>query len=258
MEIINKLISARDIYTELGIRKEFSHWIHQNIIRAGLEEVKDFLIFRAESTGGRPAIEYHLTRDASLAITLISGGKNAKKVRDDIIDLFNQRKNFELITVKEAAFAIKVINCLKYVENQKQAYTLHLDKYVAKNIDYLNPKFIYAEFAKHRSNIIGWDKISIDQAIDKYISEHSGYNRSHIDKQSMSTKLSIIDIGEAIRVATLDILYSKETDANLANRFSKLCKEMANEMQVHPEKENKTTLFREKESIENIKQLKIQ
>ena len=250
-------ISAIELQIELNSIEKFASWIKRLVQRAYLKENIDFVCSIKQSTGGRPSTDYLLTKESAKRISIVANTKKSQEIIDYLIKLDTQRENLELITVKEAAFAIKVINCLKYVENQKQAYTLHLDKYVAKNIDFLNPKFIYAEFAKHRSNIIGWDKGSINQAIDKYINEHSGYNRNHIDKQSMSTKLSIMDIGEAIRVATLDILYSKETDANLANRFSKLCKEMANEMQVQPEKENKTTLFREKESIESIKSISL-
>jgi hypothetical protein len=71
----------------------------------------------------------------------------------------------------------------------------------------------------------------------------------------MPTKLSILDINEAIRIAVLDILYSKETDVNLANRFSILCKNMAKEMKVEAEKENKTNVFKEKDEVDSIKMI---
>jgi hypothetical protein len=69
---------------------------------------------------------------------------------------------------------------------------------------------------------------------------------------NMSTKLSVMDIGEAIRVAVLDILYSQHEDSTLAANFSILCKNLAREMQVEPSRENQTNLFRTKEQIDSV------
>ena len=246
-------ISAKELQSELNSTEKFATWIKRLIHRAYLTERLDFVCSIKQSTGGRPATDYLLTIEASKRISIIAGTKKSKEIIDYLIDLDKKREGLELITVKEAAFAVKVINCMKYIENQKEAYTLHKNHFVVKNIDIMNPKFIYSEFAKYRTSITGWTKDQINEAINKYISDHPGYDRKKIDKANMSTKLSIMDVGEAIRVAVLDILYSKETDSGLANRFSKLCKEMAKEMQVEAEKENKSNLFKDKENIENVK-----
>ena len=66
-----------------------------------------------------------------------------------------------------------------------------------------------------------------------------------------------MDIGEAIRVACLDILYSKDADEELSDRFSLLCKNLANEMEIVPEKLNETNLFRSKEALDSVTDLKI-
>ena len=248
-------ISAKELQIELNSTEKFATWIKRLIQRAYLSEHTDFVCSIKQSTGGRPATEYLLTIEASKRISIIAGTKKSKEIIDYLIDLDKKREGLELITVKEAAFAVKVINCMKYIENQKEAYSLHQKHFVAKNIDIMNPKFIYSEFAKYRSSITGWTKDQINEAINKYLSEHSGYDRKRIDKANTQTKLSIMDVGEAIRVAVLDILYSKETDSGLADRFSKLCKEMAREMQVHAEKENKSNLFKTKEEIDNVKMI---
>ena len=75
------LISARDIFIDLGIKRDFSNWIKYSLDKAMLEEGKDFTTILAKSTGGRPSIEYYLKRDAAISIAIVSGGKNAKKVR---------------------------------------------------------------------------------------------------------------------------------------------------------------------------------
>ena len=238
--------------------KNYSMWVKEKIFYADLQADKDFCTHSLKSTGGRPKIQYEFTLDAAKEICLLERNEKAKQIRRWLIDLSNKAENLELITVKQAAFAVKVINCLKYVENQKEAYKVHQTKFLAEKIDICNPKYIYSEFAKYRANIVGWDKTKVDEAIGKYLNEHSGYNRSKIDKSDMQTKLSVMDIGEAVRVACLDILYSKDTDEHLANRFSILCKNLAKEMQIVPERRNESNLFREKEALTSVKEMRIE
>src|SRR3972149_8568819 len=240
-EEIHKAIESKN--------KNYRDWLNDKIKYADLKEEKDFFGILLKSSGGRPKTQYEFTLDAAKEICLLERNEKAKQIRRWLIDLSNKTENLELITVKQAAFAVKVINCLKYVENQKEAYNLHQTKYIAENIDICSPKYIYSEFAKYRANIVGWDKLKVNEAIGKYLNEHSGYNRSRIDKSNIQTKLSIMDIGEAVRVACLDILYSKDTNEHLADRFSILCKNLANEMQIIPEKRNESNLFREKEAL---------
>jgi phage anti-repressor protein len=252
-------VYGEDIHLAIESKnKNYRDWLNDKIQYADLKEEKDFFAILLKSSGGRPKTQYEFTLDAAKEICLLERNEKAKQIRRWLIDLSNKAENLELITVKQAAFAVKVINCLKYVENQKEAYKVHQTKFLAENIDICNPKYIYSEFAKYRANIVGWDKNKVDEAIGKYLNEHSGYNRSKIDKTDMQTKLSVMDIGEAVRVACLDILYSKDTDEQLASRFSMLCKNLAKEMQIVSEKRNESNLFREKEALDSIKELRIE
>jgi len=249
-EEIHKAIESKN--------KNYPLWMGRMIDYADLQHNKDFFTILLKSSGGRPKTQYEFTLDAAKEICLLERNEKAKQIRRWLIDLSNKTENLELITVKQAAFAVKVINCLKYVENQKEAYKVHQTKFLAENMDICNPKYIYSEFAKYRANIVGWDKNKVDEAIGKYLNEHSGYNRSKIEKTDMQTKLSVMDIGEAVRIACLDILYSKDTDEHLANRFSILCKNLAKEMQIVPEKRNESNLFREKEALDSVKELRME
>ena len=252
-------VYGEDIHLAIESKnRNYRDWLNDKIQYADLKEEKDFFAILLKSSGGRPKTQYEFTLDAAKEICLLERNEKAKQIRRWLIDLSNKAENLELITVKQAAFAVKVINCLKYVENQKEAYKVHQTKFLAEKIDICNPKYIYSEFAKYRANIVGWDKTKVDEAIGKYLNEHSGYNRSKIDKSDMQTKLSVMDIGEAVRVACLDILYSKDTDEHLANRFSILCKNLAKEMQIVPEKRNESNLFREKEALTSVKEMRIE
>lgn len=237
--------------------KRFDLWLKEAMFSADLKEDKDFCRILHKSTGGRPKTQYEFTLDAAKEICLLERNEKGKEIRRWLIDLANKRENLETISIPEAALAFNVINCLKYVDNQKEALAMHRTKFVSDNTNLLDPKYIYADFAKYRTRITGWDKASVDKAIGEFIQTKSGYNQSNVMKSDMSTKLSIMDSGEAIRVAVLDILYSNDTEAVLASRFSDMCKKLAKQMKVTVERENTTNLLQKKENVENVRQLKL-
>ena len=62
-----KTCNARSVHTELGVKKDFSDWIKVQIKRAMLVENVDFVVLPQKGenlSGGRPALEYHLTIEA--------------------------------------------------------------------------------------------------------------------------------------------------------------------------------------------------
>lgn len=250
-------VSAKQLRDDLGINKNYATWIKKNIERAMLVENIDFIPQREQIKVGRPSTDYLLRETAALNIIVISGGKKAKEVRDEIIEIFQARKNLKLATVKEFVFAQKVVNCLKFIENQKEAKASHFSYFIKNNENVYNERFIYSEFYKYREKIIGWNKEQIDNTITAYLNEHVGHNKNKVHRLDMSTKLSMIDINEAIRVAVLDILYSKETDEKIAHNFANMCKEIAKEMEVEADKQNTSNLFKDKEQVDNIKLLAI-
>lgn len=73
----------------------------------------------------------------------------------------------------------------------------------------------------------------------------------------MQTQLSVMDVGEAIRVAVLDILYSQNENEDMAHKFSILCKKLAKEMDIKGESKNNNNLFRDKEVVESVKDIKL-
>lgn len=258
LTIENGYVSGEEIYKTIESRdSNFNRWITKKIQYADLKEGVDFLPKVVKNSIGRPYTVFNFTIEAAKEICLLEKNEKGKELRRWLIEMSNKRENLELITVKEAAFAVKVINCLKYLNNQKDAFKLHQETYVKENIELSNPKYIYAEFAKYRAKIVGWDKERTDKAILEYLQNNAGYDRNKVMQKDMSTKISILEPGEAIRVAVLDILYSNHEDSELAGHFSELCKNMAKEMNIQIEKENKRNLFKEPESIDSVTMLAI-
>jgi len=193
---------------------------------------------------------YELNFEETLQILM----SESKTVRKKVVKVLSQRQNLELVTVKEAAFAVKVINCLKYVDNQVKAYEMHKNTFVSEHAP---SQYIYSEFAKYRSRLVGWDKEKVNEAVKTYIKDNIRYTDAKILKSNMQTQLSAIDPAEAIKIAVLDILYAKCTDTELAENFAKLCKNLANELEILPEKSNTNNLYRQSESIDSINKLEL-
>lgn len=250
-------MNGRDIYFFVQVKTPFYNWLKRCIDYADLQEGKDFVSVLKESSGGRPGKDIYFTIDAAKEMCIVSATKKAKELRRWLIGLSKQRENLELITVKEAAFAARVVNCLRFINSQKDAYSFHQSTFIEENNGKISPKYIYAEFAKYRAKIVGWDKTKTDAAITEYLKAHVGYNKSKLMASSMQTKISVLDIGEAIRIAVMDILYAQHENKDLINKFSLLCKNLAKEMEIQPEKENTQTLFRQKEQIDSVKSISL-
>jgi phage anti-repressor protein len=254
-----KCVESNNLYDEIGLAKtQYKRWCTSTLMSYGTQGTDYYnfnTMLKLTATNPKKIIVYRLTVNFAKELCMIARTEKAKEIRQYLISLSDKRETLELVTIKEAAFAMKVVNCLKYIENQKEAYTIHKDSFVKENNDNVSPRFIYSEFAKYRAKIVGWDKEKTDKAILEYINNHSGYNRTKIMKTDMPTKLSVMDIGEAIRVAVLDILYSKNEDSDIAENFSILCKNLAKEMQVIPTKENSKNLFKDKEQIDSVKMI---
>jgi hypothetical protein len=222
------------------IEKEFDEEIIERNI--SFNEYKDSI--------GRSLKMYELTFVQASQILM----SESKSVRKRVAKVLEQRQNLELVTVKEAAFAVKVINCLKYVDNQVKAYEMHRNTFVSEHAP---SQYIYSEFAKYRSRLVGWDKEKVNEAVKTYIKNNIRYTDAKILKSNMQTQLSAIDPTEAIKIAVLDILYAKCTDTELAENFAKLCKNLANELEILPEKSNTNNLYRQSESIDSINKLEL-
>jgi len=244
-----ELASSKDIYDYLGISRVFSAWIKESLGNAKLILDKDFYTLKYKSTGGRPFVDYLLTERAAIRIVLQSRMPKSIKLESILIDTFKKRQNLDYLTPREAAVSFEFINCYKYVENQKLAFTAHKEYYLKTHP---TNKYIFSEFAKHRSNITGWDKSSVNNAIVDYLKTHAGHNFTKVMRMSMSDKLSIMDVNEAIRVSVLDLLYSKGTTPEIANKFANMVKNISNEMNTLALRKNENNLFQTKENF-NLK-----
>jgi len=204
-------ISARELYSELGVKKDYSTWIKDSLKRAELEEWKDFTPFKGESTGGRPTIDYLLLRDSALTVIMMSGGKLASKLRKQVIELYNQHDTGLAFTAQQIESLMDLSKAMTLISIQKEVEKKHFDLY--------NDKYTWYQY---RAALLGYSTDDVIQAM------------KNVNKKHKTIKASLIqlDATELIRTGVIDFMVAMGKTAEYANNVGNLCKSMAEKMEL--------------------------
>lgn len=106
-----QLVSARDLYYYLEVKKDFSDWIKTYIGQEvyGFEEGIDYSTFKGNSTKStpRPKIEYIISINMAKELAMLSKVPKGKQARKYFIECERQLQTFKLpTTYKEALMAL--------------------------------------------------------------------------------------------------------------------------------------------------------
>ena len=130
-ETINT-VNARDLWAMLESKRDFSNWIKYYIDMLCLEEGLDFSTFLLESTGGRPATEYHITVDIAKHLAMMTSTAKGREVRNYFLECEKRLKaiNKQLsrkeilqmaLEVEEKAEQLAIQNSQLLESNMRQA-----------------------------------------------------------------------------------------------------------------------------------------
>jgi anti-repressor protein len=121
-----KTVNARDLWLALESKQEFTNWIKNRI--DGFIDGQDFLITLSESTGGRPATEYHLTIDTAKHISMLERNERGMQIRQYFIEI--EKKARELFSIpKTYAEALQLAaNQAKEIEQKNEALAIAAPK----------------------------------------------------------------------------------------------------------------------------------
>lgn len=87
-------VNARELHQFLGVARDFSNWIKDQLDRARLKENRDFVISAEKGeNSGRPRTDYHLTLEAAKHVAMMSGTDKGFEIRDYFIECERQAKN---------------------------------------------------------------------------------------------------------------------------------------------------------------------
>jgi len=238
------LISAKELYSELGIKRAYSTWIKESIERAELEENKDFTEILLESTGGRRSMDYLLIRDAALTVIMMSGGQFASKLRKTVIELYNQHDTGLAFTAQQIEALMDLSKAMTLVSIQKDVEQRHYALY-----NQPEPWWNY------RAALLGYSKETLIEAMQK------------VNKKYKTMKASLIqlDANELIRTGVIDFMIAMGKTTEYAANVGNLCKSMAEKMQLgniiwndtkeNPLKINQASISERQNNFSNAKKL---
>ena len=135
----SRVVSARELYDFLEIKRDFTNWCKQ-MFEYGFEEGKDFTPILAKSLGGRPSIEYALTLDTAKEIAMLQRSDKGKQARQYFIEcerLLNSVEPRKLTNIEILELAMQAERA--NMELQKQNHLLQQQN------EQLQPKAAYAD-----------------------------------------------------------------------------------------------------------------
>jgi len=74
-------VNARDLHAFLEVGTSFKDWVTRRIADYGFIEGVDFSSFLSESSGGRPAKDYHLSLDMAKELSMVERNEKGKQAR---------------------------------------------------------------------------------------------------------------------------------------------------------------------------------
>lgn len=76
-----QLVSARELYDFLEIKKDFTDWFKYRVGQYDFEEAKDFTTNLGKSTGGRPSKDFAITIEMAKELSMVENNEKGKEAR---------------------------------------------------------------------------------------------------------------------------------------------------------------------------------
>ena len=205
----NKFASAKELHLKLGFNKtNFTQWIRRVLLNKPFIEDKDFSYLSNKSTGGRPSIDYLLTKETAISVIMISGGEKAHEIRMEVVKAFGEKQTGVLLSADQIGALTDMVKAMTLVSIQKSAEQKH---------------FKFKNFKKHvewwtyRSELLGYSVESLKKALAKIGKKYSSQKKA----------LMHIDASEIIRTGVIDLLIALGRNEEYALNVAEFAKIIA-------------------------------
>ncbi|MFW6145435.1 MAG: antA/AntB antirepressor family protein [bacterium] len=203
-------VSARDLHRELEINQRFNDWIRKAIRNAMLDD-KDFYCRESKSTGGRKPIDYMLTKEAAISVAVVSRSKNAKVIRERIIELYKQHEEGKAFTEDQWLALVDITKAMVLVSIQDEVTREHYELYGNKYT-----------WWKYRAELLGYTTDYLKKAMAKV-------NRQHKSRRKSLMKL---DAHELVRIGAIDLFKALGKSDEYAKNVGANCKKLSKKINV--------------------------
>jgi len=210
----SKYASAKVIYDYLEVKKRFGEWISKSIANANLKEHSDFVTCKLQSTGGRPIMDYLLTKRASIRIVLQSRMAKSIDLETEILDAFEEKQTGILLNADQVSVLTDMVKAMTLVSEQKKAEKGHFEfKNFSKSADWW----------KYRADLLGYSVASLKEALAKIGKKYNSQKKAlmHIDKS------------EIIRTGVIDLLITLGRNEEYALNVAEFAKVIAEKNGYH-------------------------
>lgn len=210
-----KYASAKKLHRDLGLNKtNFTQWIRRVLLNKPFIENIDFSYLSNKSTGGRPSIDYLLTKDTAVSVIMISGGDKAHEIRMQVIKAFEERQTGILLNADQVGALTDLVKAMTLVSIQNKAERKHYDFKSFKKT---------ADWWKYRSELLGYSKESLIKALAEIGKKYSSQKRALIH----------IDSAEIIRTGVIDLLIALGRNEEYAINVAEFAKIIAEKNGYH-------------------------
>lgn len=97
---MEQIVSARELHEKLGAKQDFTNWFKYQAEKLGIEEGRDFTLNLAQSTGGRPSVDFLIPIDTAKHLAMISGGEKAHEIRQYFIKVEKAWNDPEMVMAR--------------------------------------------------------------------------------------------------------------------------------------------------------------
>jgi phage anti-repressor protein len=244
---LGQIINSTDLYDYLELdRSQYSRWIKKHIQNnIYSEEGKDYLTLMSnEIKRGKFRKDYEIHVDFALKLCMVSHSPIGEAVRNQLIDLINQKKDNDLLTHDQVIYLSKLKAVFSFISECKKAEQINLDNHVKNS----NSKSPFAEFHKMRNDILKLDSKVIDERLKQYCIDNQ---RLLPKSKSKVEKLIVIDKYEVLRNGVWDFLTACNEEQSL--KLANLVKKMAEAENLAIKRVNDFDLLNSKIELPKIK-----
>ena len=152
----NPSVSARELYTALGVKTDFRHWLPR-MCSYGFQEGTDYIsVWQKKQTNGGPQMvsEYQISIDMAKHICMIQRDERGRKYRQYFLEIEKAWQSPEKVMVRALQLAnqqVKELNGQLQEQNQQIAM--------------LRPKAIYLDMILHSPSLVLITQIAKDYGI---------------------------------------------------------------------------------------------
>lgn len=243
---LGDIVTSVDLYDYLELRRaHYSRWLKKHITdNLYADEGNDYSpLMVSIKKPGQFRKDYELHVDFALKLCMVSNSPIGETVRNQLVDLTNQRKNLDLFTAEEIIHLSKLKAVFSYVTECEKAKSLNMAKFV----DNSNSKNPYKHFYAFRNEILKLDRDVIDERLKNYCIEN---HRQLPKSKKQIEKLIVIDKYEVLRNGVWDFLTA--SNEKHAMKLANLVKDMAEAENLAIRRVNEFDLMNKKKDLPQL------